>query len=162
MIILGIDPGVRKCGYALVNFWWISNSPQAQIIDCGILFDDSTIVNRLDWFKKMNNIYEYFKTLIIDQKVQKVVIEKLYFTSRNQSNAEFVYGIRGALIIFCIANNITFQEIDPVQVKKYITWNGKAEKKLVQKKIMQLYNLDELPQYNDSADALGMAWIGQF
>lgn len=110
----------------------------------------------------MNNIHEYFKTLILEQKVEKVVIEKLYFTSKNQSNAEFVYGIRGALIIFCVANNITFQEIDPVQVKKYITWNGKAEKKLVQKKVMQLFSLDELPQYNDSADALGMAWIGQF
>lgn len=61
--------------------------------------------------------------------------------------------------MFCVANNISFQEIDPVQVKKYITGNGKAEKKLVQKKIMQLYSLDELPQYNDSADALGMAWI---
>ena len=90
-------------------------------MDCGILFDDSPIVTRLDWFKKMNNIHEYFKTLILEQKVEKVVIEKLYFTSKNQYNAEFVYGIRGALIIFCVANNITFQEIDPVQVKKYIT-----------------------------------------
>jgi Holliday junction resolvasome RuvABC endonuclease subunit len=30
----------------------------------------------------------------------------------------------------------------------------------VQKKIMQIYGLDKKPQYNDSADALGMAWLG--
>lgn len=30
----------------------------------------------------------------------------------------------------------------------------------VQKMIMKIYKLDQLPQYNDAADALGLAYLG--
>ena len=47
----------------------------------------------------------------------------------------------------------------PLLNLKYITGNGKAEKILVQKTIMKLYKLQELPEYNDAADALGLAYL---
>lgn len=156
MIVLGIDPGVRKLGYALVKF----EHNQKTIVDSGILFDDTSITNRMDRFAKMVNIYDFFQELSKTQQVDVVAIERLYFTDRNQSNAEFVYGIRWALVTLFYSQKVHIQEIDPVQVKKYITWNAKADKKLVQGKIMQIYWLQHMPEYNDSADALGMAYIG--
>lgn len=156
MFILWIDPWVRKCGYALVEF----TTKWHQIIDSGILFDDTKTDTRSVWFVKMTQLYTFFQTLTEQYKIDKLCIERLYFTTRNQANAEFVYGIRGALIILFQSLGISILEIDPVQVKKYISWNGKASKELVQKKIMQIYWLSNKPQYNDSADALGMAWIG--
>jgi len=36
---------------------------------------------------------------------------------------------------------------------------GKAEKLLVQKTIMKLFRLQEIPEYNDAADALGLAYL---
>ncbi len=157
MIVVGIDPGVRKLWYAVVDF----QHDQKHILDCGILFDDKTITNRMDRFEKMSNIYTFFQELSQKYSIDLIAIEKLYFTDRNQSNAEFVYGIRGALITLFYSKHIKIQEIDPVQVKKYITWNGKADKKLVQAKIMQIYGLQLIPEYNDSADALGMARIAK-
>lgn len=156
MLILWIDPGVRKCGYALVDF----STKWHQIIDSGILFDDTKTDTRDVRFIKMTAIYTFFMELTKHNQIDKICIERLYFTSRNQANAEFVYGIRWALIVLFQSLWVTIQEIDPVQVKKYISWNGKATKDLVQKKIMQLYWLSKKPQYNDSADALGMARLG--
>lgn len=155
MLVLWIDPGVRKCGYALVDF----SHNQKKIIDSGILFDDSKIETRMDWFRKMGQIISFFEKLSKEHSIEKIGIEKLYFTSRNQSNAEFVYGLRWGLVSFFFNNGIHIVEIDPVQVKKYISWNWKASKELVQTKIMQLYWLSQKPQYNDSADALGMSYL---
>lgn len=155
MIVLWIDPGVRKLWFALVEY----NQNNHTIVDAGILFDDSPITTRIDRYHKMSQIINYFQSLITTHHIDRVGIERLYFTARNQSNAEFVYWLRGALIVLLLKHNIDIIEIDPIQVKKYITWNAKANKDQVQKKIMQLFWLEKKPQYNDSADALGMNYI---
>jgi Holliday junction resolvasome RuvABC endonuclease subunit len=100
-----------------------SSGPAGQktIVDCGILFDDTQIVQRLDWYTKMGNIMEFFRDLTSKHHIEVLGIEKLYFTSKNQSNAEFVYGIRSSLILHFLAQGTKLIEIDPVQVKKYIS-----------------------------------------
>ena len=54
---------------------------------------------------------------------------------------------------------IQIREFTPIELKKYITWNGRADKFFVQKMIMKLFRLQELPEYNDAADALGLAYL---
>ncbi|MBU0626095.1 crossover junction endodeoxyribonuclease RuvC [Patescibacteria group bacterium] len=49
---------------------------------------------RNDQFMRIKDIYEYFEKLLKKHKVDSLSIEKLFFTKFNQSNAEFVYGIR--------------------------------------------------------------------
>lgn len=155
MYILWIDPGVRKLGYALVQY----KDNQKIIIDSGIILDDRSITHRVERYHKMQQSIQYIKKMYEHYSIHTLAIEKLYFTSRNQSNAEFVYGIRWALIIQALEYNAKLIEIDPVQIKKYITGNGKANKELVQIKIMQLFGLAKKPEYNDSADALGLSYL---
>ena len=88
---------------------------------------------------------DFFEQMFKTQKIRIICMEKLFFTKFNQNNAQFVYGIRGIILA--------------IELKKYITGNGKAEKILVQKIIMKLYKLQELPEYNDAADALGLAYL---
>lgn len=86
-------------------------------------------------------------------------MEQLFFTKFNQNNAEFVYGIRGILLSMALKYGAQIKEFTPIELKKYITGNGKAEKIFVQKTIMKLYKLNEMPIYNDAADALGLAYL---
>lgn len=109
---------------------------------------------RNDQFERMREIEEYFIKLLKKYKIQTMCMEQLFFTKFNQNNAEFVYGIRAILITLCLKYKIAIKEITPIQLKKYITGNGKAEKKLVQKCVVKLYNLQECPEFNDAADAL--------
>ena len=114
---------------------------------------------RINQFERMMEIYDYFTKLIKKYKIQTMCMEKLFFTKFNQNNAEFVYGIRAILITLCIKNKIKIKEYTPIELKKFITGNGKAEKNLVQKCIMKIYNLKDFPEFNDAADALALAYI---
>lgn len=152
-IILAVDPGVRKLGYALVN-------DEMHIIDAGILLQEKKSPTRMDQFERAQKIYEFFVQMLTEVDIETCVIEKLFFTDMNQSNAEFVYGIRWMLIALMLSKWVKVKEYTPIELKKYITGNGKADKMFVQKMIMKIYKLESLPQYNDAADALWLAYLG--
>lgn len=56
-------------------------------------------------------------------------------------------------------HTLPLYEYTPNELKKWVTGNGRANKLLVQKTIQKIYSLEEMPQYDDAADALGLAWI---
>ena len=117
MIVLGLDPGVRKLGYAVVDF----TGNQKTLLDSGILFDDAPTTTRSVRYEKIHHISLFFNELFEKYTISRMGIEKLYFTSRNQSNAEFVYGMRAIIIDKALTKDILITEIYPVQVKKYIS-----------------------------------------
>lgn len=143
---------MRKLGYALIK-------QNLEVVDSGILLLEKKSPTREDQFNRMREIEEYFIKLIKKNKIQTMCMEKLFFTKFNQNNAEFVFGIRAILITLCLKNKIVVKEYTPIELKKFITGNGKAEKQLVQKCIMKLYNLKQFPEFNDAADALALAYI---
>lgn len=149
-MFLGIDPGIRKLGYALIE-------DDSTIIDAGVLLLDLKAPTRMDQFARMHEIYEFFDKMVKKQPIKAVAIEKLFFTHANQSNAEFVYGIRGALGMLFRKHTIPIHERTPQELKKYITGNGKASKEAMQRMIVKLYQLEEMPKWHDTADALGLA-----
>ena len=72
-----------------------------------------------------------------------------------------MYGIRGALAMLITNYGIPIVEYTPIELKKHITGNGKAGKELVQRVIKQMFGLENLPEYDDAADALGLARLAQ-
>ena len=151
---LWIDPWVRKLGYALID-------DDLKIIDAGILLQDKKSPTREDQFQRANQIFDFFCEMIEKYPIKKIAMEKLFFTEYNQNNAEFVYAIRWALMMLFLKKNIPVLELTPIELKKFITGNGKADKMLVQKTIRRFYNLQDIPEYNDAADALGFAYLAK-
>ena len=151
-MILWIDPWVRKLGYAIIT-------EDLNIKDSGILLQKKESPNREDQFQRMIEIEEYFQELFKKYDITTICMEKLYFTKYNQNNAEFVFWIRAILITMAIHNWCKILEFSPIELKKYITGNGKAEKMLVQKMTMKLFKMQDIPEYNDAADALGLAYL---
>lgn len=86
-IVLAVDPGVRKLGYALVK-------DGTEILDAGILLQEVKSPTRLDQFGRMQHIFQFFQKILTQVDIDTFVSEKLFFTNANQTNAEFVYGIR--------------------------------------------------------------------
>jgi len=131
------------------------------IIDAGILLQEKKSPTREDQFQRIVQIYEFFENLLSKYTITKVAMEQLFFTAYNKNNAEFVYGLRAALIMLFMKNQIPVLEFAPVELKKYITGNGKADKNLVQKTVMRFFKLSEFPEYHDAADALGLAYLAK-
>jgi Holliday junction resolvasome RuvABC endonuclease subunit len=65
-----------------------------KIIDAGILLQSQKSPTREDQFNRANQILDFFENLLKQYDIEKVAMEKLFFTEYNQSNAEFVYAIR--------------------------------------------------------------------
>ena len=151
---LWIDPWVRKLGYALID-------DDLKIIDAGILLQEKKSPTREDQFQRANQIFDFFSEMLDKYPIKKIAMEKLFFTEYNQNNAEFVYAIRWALMMLFLKKNIPVLELTPIELKKFITGNGKADKMLVQKTIMRFYKLQDIPEYNDAADALGFAYLAR-
>jgi len=84
-------------------------------------------------------------------------IEKVFFAHQNQANAEFVWGLRG--IVLFLAEGAQIFEYSPSELKKFITGNGKASKLLVQQMIKKIFGLAQMPEFDDAADALGLAYL---
>jgi crossover junction endodeoxyribonuclease RuvC len=57
-------------------------------------------------------------------------------------------------------NNIEIIEYTPLEVKKYIAWNGKATKQQIQNAIKIFFKLDEVPKPDDVADAIAICYLG--
>ena len=153
-MFLWVDPWVRKLGYALID-------DNLAIVDAWILLQKKESPTRLDQFERANQILEFFESLVNQYSIEKAAMEKLFFTSYNQSNAGFVYAIRWALMMLFLKKWIPVLEYTPIEMKKCITGNGKADKMLVQKTIRRFYKLQDIPEYNDAADALWFAYLAK-
>lgn len=152
MILLWIDPWVRKLWYALID-------KELKILDSWILLQKKINPSREDQFQRMIEIEDYFKDIFENNKIDAVCMEKLFFTKYNKNNAEFVFWIRAILLTMAKRCWCKILEFTPIELKKFITWNWKAEKMLVQKMTMKLFRLQDLPEYNDAADALWLAYL---
>ncbi len=152
MYFLWIDPWIRKLGYALID-------DQMRVIDAGVLLQDDKKLTREKQFARMEEIWTFFVALLKKYPVTAVGMEKLYFTDRNMNNAEFVYGIRGALAMLFSTNKIPLHEWTPNEVKKRVSGNWNASKELMVNVVTRLFELAEAPKRHDTADALGLAWM---
>jgi len=158
-MILWIDPGIRKLGYAIIK-------SDLEIVEAGILKLEleakTKEAKRLEQYQRMLDIQTYFIEMFKNfPDITTVSMEKYFFTQYNKSNAEFVFAVRGILLTLALQNWKKIIEFTPIQLKKNITGNGKASKETIKKVIKKIFKLQEIPEYDDAADALGLALLGK-
>lgn len=150
MIILWIDPGTTTVWYCLLE----DKNSKIKIIDYWVLKTAPKINLEIKLLEIWTDLVELIKT----HKVEKIVIEKLYFQT-NTKTAIDVAQARWVVMYEAIKNNLKIEEYTPLQVKKAITWNWKANKTQLKNAIKILFWLEETPTYDDAADAIGMAYM---
>jgi len=151
MKILGIDPGIGRTGYAVVE----QNKNQIQLLVCGVI---STRPGEME-AQRLLEIQKDLKSLIQKFQPDAVCIESLFFAT-NIKTAMTVAQARGVILSTIAAEKIKIIEITPLQVKIAATGYGKADKKQVQSMVVKLLNLKKIPKPDDAADAAAIAWAG--
>lgn len=150
MIILWIDPWTTTTGFALIN----KQNNDFKLIDYWIL---STTPN-INLCDKLLEIWEDINKIIKKYKPNLIVIEKLFFKTNLKTWID-VAQARWVMIYEAKKQNITVLEFTPLQVKKAITWNWKANKLQLQNAIKLLFQLDSIPKPDDAADAIWLAYM---
>lgn len=147
MIILGIDPGLRKTGYGFIE----KNGGNFVLIKSGIIKLDV----RLTVHERLYQLYSEFVKLINEVTPKCMAIEKV-FTGKNARSAFLIGEARAACIIAALGKNIKVFEYATRAVKQGVAGYGDASKEALQKmvKLILGYNgkLEE-----DASDALALA-----
>jgi crossover junction endodeoxyribonuclease RuvC len=151
MIILSIDPGFDKMGYAFFN----KNGTAHEYKISGLIKTDKAF--NLEY--RLEKIYEQLKTLIEIHKPEMVVLEQLFFF-KNAKTVIKVAQSQGIILLLAAQYKLPVKFLTPLQIKQIITGYGTADKKSVVK-MLSLIMKDKLPVCEDDqsdAIACGLAY----
>jgi len=153
MMILGIDPGTAKTGYAFVR-----NVPKSggvtvsKVITCGVVTtgQDAEMQNRLKY------LYLQLTSLCKKYKPDIMVVERIFFNT-NAKTAISVGQARGVALLVGADYELDIYEYTALQAKFVLTGYGRAEKKAMQEAVQKYFGLTEKIKPDDANDAVAMA-----
>lgn len=152
MIILGIDPGLARVGFGLIEI----SSEQIKMLDCGIIKTSKSESEG----ERMVEIAKDLSVLIEKWKPNLAAVEKFFFYK--SSTTISVVQARGVLIMTLARFKIPTVEFPPMQIKLAVAGSGHAKKDEVLEAVMRELNLTTPPRPDDAADALAIALTGLF
>lgn len=148
MFVLGIDPGLSRCGYGVIE-----KTAKANVVRAvGVLRTphSSPIAERLA------ELQVEFRDLIAEFKPEVIALERVFFQV-NVSTAIGVAQAAGLAMAEGIAAGCEVIEYTPNQVKEAVAGWGAASKEQIQTMVQSLLNLSAPPKPADAADALAVA-----
>ncbi len=145
-IILGIDPGSRKCGYGVVS----ALGTRLEYLTCGVIR-----VEHLEFPDRLQTIFDTLTRIIDEYHPQLAAIEEV-FVGKSASSALKLGQARGAAMVACSSRKLEIASYATRKVKLAVVGNGNADKAQMQHMIKVLLKLSETPG-EDAADALSVA-----
>jgi crossover junction endodeoxyribonuclease RuvC len=152
MRILGIDPGLARVGYGVIEV----EGRDQRLLDCGIIRTDP---GRSEG-ERMVEIARDLRVLLRTWRPQLAAVEKFFFYRSSTTIA--VVQARGVLMMTLARFRVPVVEYPPMQIKLALAGHGHAEKDAVLEAVMRELNLSEPPRPDDAADALAVALTGWF
>ncbi len=150
MRIIGIDPGLARVGYGIID----EMEEKKIMIDCGIIETKSTQKEE----KRLLEISDDLSSIINKWKPKSAAVEKFFFY--RSSTTISVVQARGVIMMTLGKHNLSIQEFPPMQIKLSVTGYGHSDKEEVLKSVMNELNLTKPPKPDDAADALAIALTG--
>lgn len=151
MFVLGVDPGLTRCGYGVVG----GSLEGAERFDAQragtIETPHSELVER-----RLTQLLVDFDELLNECAPDAVVVEKVF----HSKNAKTVIGVAqasGVVIASAGRRGIPVCQYTSQQVKLAVTGYGAASKAQVQSMVARHCRLSSIPEPPDAADALALA-----
>lgn len=149
MRVLGIDPGLTRCGIGIVD----STGPQKlEMVGVGVIKTDSDAPLELRLFELEKEIQVWIKKF----KPDVIAIERV-FSHLNVKTAMATGQAAGVALLLAAKAGIPVVMHTPSEVKAAVTGSGRADKKQVANMVKRLLKLREIPKPVDSTDALALA-----
>ena len=150
MRILGVDPGSRLTGVAVIEV----NGDRIRSLHHGVIKAGNG-----DFPQRLGIIFSGLQQLIEQYRPDEAAIETV-FVAHNAASAIKLGQARGAAVCAAISCNVPVAEYSPRSVKQAIVGRGGADKTQVQHMVGILLGIAG-PIQNDAADALAVALCHQ-
>ena len=152
-VILGIDPGLSRCGYGAIR----REGQRMVPVAFGVLRTppDAPLPERLA------QLQADLDALFDDLTPAGVAVERILFQV-NARTAITVGQASGLALAASARRGIPVVHYSPNEVKLAVTGYGAASKEQVQEMVQRLFSLPQRPTPNDVADALAIAVTGVY
>jgi crossover junction endodeoxyribonuclease RuvC len=150
--ILGVDPGLRVTGYAVLE----SRAGGPHICEAGIV---RTAEGRstTDVALRVRCLYDGIVEVVEQFRPDVMVVEQLFAHYQHPRTAILMGHARGVILLAAAQAEIPVVSYNASRVKKTITGSGRASKEQMQYAIERELKLPRLPEPHDVADALAIA-----
>jgi|SRR5579875_1712620 len=148
MFVLGIDPGLSRCGYGAVR----QAGAQPEAVISGVLTTPAEVALE----HRLAQLYREIRGLLARLMPDVVVVERVLFQA-NTKTAMAVGQASGLALAAAGEAGVAVAQYSPNEVKQAVTGWGGAGKAQVQRMVQALLGLPEVPSPPDRADALALA-----
>ena len=156
MRVLGVDPGLTRCGLGVVE----GVPGRVSLVDVGVVRTPATD----DLGVRLVALETAFEAWLDRTSPDAVAVERVF----SQSNVRTVMGtaqVSGVALVAAARRGIPVAMHTPSEVKASVTGSGRADKAQVTSMVTRLLRLPVRPAPADAADALALAichlWRGQ-
>ena len=147
MIILGIDPGLRKTGFGVISLEKRNLVYKAS----GVILPNNEQSDSM----RLKNLFTSMEEVLKTYSPSHSVIEKV-FLNTNPKTTPALGQARGVAIAAMALHVESILELSSNEIKKTVVGNGHASKKQVQFMVQNLLKLEKQAS-NDASDALAAA-----
>ena len=153
VVILGVDPGSRVCGYALIS----ATGRSFSMLDSGVC----DIKGVSCFFTRLSRLSEFFNQLAKDIGPFDLAIESLAYVKNANSFGKLAQA-RGAIIAALMPHANGVFEYPPNLIKSTVSGYGHASKKGIQKALNLTTNQGHQFATDDESDALAVCLCHHF
>ena len=148
MLVLGVDPGLTRCGIGVVE----GTPGRAELVDAGVIRTPSG----LDLSRRLLAIEAGVEAWIGKYDLDVVAIERV-FAQHNLMTVVGTAQAAGVAMLVAARHGLMVHQHTPSEVKASITGSGRADKKQVGFMVSRILHLDSPPKPADAADAVALA-----
>jgi crossover junction endodeoxyribonuclease RuvC len=148
MFVLGVDPGLSRCGYCVLD----TAGRRPRPVALGVL---RTPASDAVW-DRLAVLQADVRGLLAEFPVEALAIERVTFGA-NAPTASGVLQAAGVVMCEAVAVGASVTEYAPNQVKEAVTGWGAAPKEQVARMVATLLGMEVVPGPPDAADAAAIA-----
>ena len=149
MRVLGVDPGLTRCGIGIVDS---SSQLAIKLVDVGVIVSATDLALE----HRLAVIDSELRKWISKYKPDVIAVERVF----SQHNVRTVMGtaqVAGIALLAASQNGIKVVMHTPSEVKAAVTGSGRAKKNQVGEMVQRILKLESPPKPADAADALALA-----
>jgi crossover junction endodeoxyribonuclease RuvC len=148
VFVLGIDPGLSRCGYGLVQRCGSRLTASAG----GVVTTDAAAPLP----ERLHVLFTELRALVAEMRPDAVVVERVFFQT-NVRTAMATGQAGGLALVVAAEAGCAVAEYTSNEVKQAVVGFGSATKEQVQNMVAALLDLPDRPSPPDVADALALA-----
>lgn len=150
-LVLGVDPGLQRTGYALLR-----SDGVVQLIEAGVV----RLARHAPLEERLVELETALAELLAQHRPAMLACEQLYAHYKHPRTAILMGHARGVILALAARQGLAIVNVAATHVKKLLTGRGHASKPQMQRAVALTLGLKALPEPHDVADAIAIALAG--